>query len=153
MQVLAVLSEIGRLEAEVGEFYAWLSDVFADDVEAAGFFYRLSMQERSHVNLVNFAKKLIHRSPQDFAAVDLDPASIDDLRAMIGSFRKHNPKPPLAEVLEMAVKIEGHHAERILRSAVIQSNPRIADLVNSLAVADSEHVDLIKGFLRLRTGQ
>ncbi len=150
MQVLAVLSEISRLEAEVGDFYAWLSDVFSADVEAAGFFYRLSMQERSHVNLVSFAKKLVHRSPQDFAAIDLDLGCIDELRTMIGAFRKHNPKPPLADVLEMAMKLETHHAERVLRSAVIQSNPRIADLVNSLAMADSEHVDLIRGFLRSR---
>lgn len=150
MKVLSALTEIGNLESEVSEFYGWLSLVFDDDSEASGFFYRLSMQERSHANLISYAKKLVHRSPRDFTDIELDLGAVEELRTMVGDFRKNNPKPPLSEVLEMAMRIESHHAEKILRSSVIQSNPKIADLMNSLAVADSEHFELLKKFVEAR---
>jgi rubrerythrin len=152
MQILAVLSAIGRVEAGVGEFYQWLSEVFADDIEASGFFFRMSMQEKSHANLVSFSKKLVHRDPSGFEEVDIDLGQVDDLLASIAAFQENNTSPSLADALLFAMKIESHGAENIHRSIIIQSNPEVASVINSLAKADNAHYELLKTFANDREG-
>ena len=153
MRILAVLSAIGKVETLVGDFYLWLSDVFEDDPEAAGFFYRLSMQERSHANLVAYAKKLVYRCPSDFKDVDTGIEVVTDLEEVLTNFRAEKPNPSLSDALRISMEVESHHAEKLHRSAVIESNPKVAELVNSLAVADEEHFQLLKTFVESRAGE
>ena len=145
-QILTALSAIGKVEAAVGEFYRWLSDVFVDDVEASGFFFRMSMQEKSHANLVSFCKKMVHRSPTDFHGVDVDLGQAADLLDTIERFRESHPRPGLGEALRFAMEIENHGAESIHRSVIIQSNPEVAGVINSLAKADHEHFEKLEVF-------
>lgn len=146
MQILTVLSAIEKIESAVAKLYEWLSEVLAPDDEASGFFFRLAMQERSHANMVAFSKNLVRRSPNDFATIDFDMALVDDLMDTIMKFRVDNPRPSLADALDFAMSVESHGAEGIHRSMVIQSNPEIADMVNSLAKADREHFKLLQGY-------
>ncbi len=150
MQILTVLTAIGKIETNVGNFYEWLSDVFSDDPEASGFFFRMSMQEKSHANLVSFAKKLAHRSPDDFGEVDVDMKVADELLEDLSTFHATNPNPTLPDALAFAMKVEGHDAESLHRSLVIQSNPEIAEIINSLAKADSEHFQALEAFAHQR---
>ncbi len=150
MQILTVLSAIGKVETAVGEYYQWLSEIFADDSEASGFFFRMSMQEKSHANLVSFAKKLAHRSPKDFADIDVDLTPVNDLLQDLHTFRQNHPNPSIAEALAFSMQIEGHDAESIHRTLVIQSNPEIAGIINSLAKADSEHFQMLETFAHQR---
>ena len=150
MQILTVLSAVGRIENKVAEHYQWLSNVFADDPEASGFFFRMCMQEKSHANLVSFAKKLAHRSPTDFSEIEVDLGVVDDLLDDLRTFRANNPNPSLAQALAFSMKIEGHDAETIHRSLVIQSNPEIANIINNLAKADSEHFHMLENFAHQR---
>ena len=146
MQILTVLSAIEKIESSVAKLYEWFSEVLAPDEEASGFFFRLAMQERSHANMVSFSKNLVRRSPSDFAAIDFDMALVDDLMDTILQFRVNNPHPSLADALDFAMSVESHGAEGIHRSMVIQSNPEIAKMVNSLANADKEHFKLLQGY-------
>jgi len=146
MQILTVLGAIESIETSVAKLYEWFSECFTADREASGFFFRLAMQERSHANMVAFSKGLVRRSPSDFSTIDFDMALVDDLLETIINFRNNNPQPSLAQALEFAMVIESHGAEGIHRSMVIQSNPEIADMVNSLAKADREHSKLLKEY-------
>jgi len=146
MQILTVLSAIENIESSVAKLYEWFSDVFTSDSEASGFFFRLAMQERSHANMIAFSKNLVRRSPNDFSTIDFDIALVDDLLDTITLFRTHNPQPTLAAALDFAMSVESHGAEGIHRSMVIQSNPEIAEMVNSLAKADREHFKLLKDY-------
>jgi rubrerythrin len=146
MQILTVLSAIGKVEKAVGDFYQWLSEVFADDHEASGFFFRMSMQEKAHANLVSFSKKLVVRSPRDFAEVEADLSAVDELLSSLEAFRQDNPEPDLVDALRFAMEVESSGAENIHRSVVIESNPEVAGVINSLAKADSEHFDVLKRF-------
>ncbi len=150
MQILTVLTAIGRVETRVGDFYQWLSETFNDDSEVSGFFYRLSMQERSHANLISYAKKLVHQSPCDFEDVDIEIGVVAEIEELLTDFRTENPQPTLNDALEISMKVESHHAEKLHRSAVIESNPKVASLVNSLAVADEEHFEILKNFVLSR---
>ncbi|MEN8165217.1 MAG: hypothetical protein ABFS37_13895 [Acidobacteriota bacterium] len=146
MQILTVLSAIEKIESSVAKLYEWYSEVFAGDDEASGFFFRLAMQEHSHANMIALAKNLVRRSPSDFSPIDFDLALVEDLLDTITLFRTHNPQPSLAAALGFAMSVESHGAEGIHRSMVIQSNPEVADMVNSLANADREHFKLLEGY-------
>lgn len=145
-QILTVLSAIGKVETRVGELYGWLSDVFADDVEASGFFFRMCMQEKSHASLVSFCMKMVRRSPSDFHTVDVDIDKATELIEAVDTFREDHSRPGLEEALLFAMEVESHGAESIHRSAIIQSNPEVAGVINSLAKADSEHYEKLKAF-------
>lgn len=146
MQILTVLSAIESIESSVAKLYEWFSECFATEPEASGFFFRLAMQERSHANMVAFSKGLVRRSPNDFSGIDFDMALVDDLLLTVVNFRTNNPHPSLSQALEFAMEIESHGAEGVHRSMIIQSNPEIANMVNSLAQADREHFKLLKGY-------
>jgi hypothetical protein len=51
---LKVLQPIEELEKKISELYEWFSDIFADDAEAAVFFYRVSIDETAHADLVAY---------------------------------------------------------------------------------------------------
>ena len=52
MQILNILTNLGKAEMAVAEFYYWLSVLFEDDAEASGFFFRMSLQEKSLLSSV-----------------------------------------------------------------------------------------------------
>jgi rubrerythrin len=151
VQILNVLTTLGKAEMAVAEFYYWLSVLFENDPEASGFFFRMSLQEKSHVNLLRYAKKLAHRAPDDFADVDFDPAVVHDLIDRLGAFRDNNPAPTLAEALAFSMQVEGHDAEQLHRSLVIRSNPDVSDVINTLAKADAEHHGMLERFATERS--
>ncbi len=146
MQILTVLSAVESIETSVAKLYEWFSDCFTADREASGFFFRLAMQERSHATMVAFSKGLVRRSPNDFSAIDFDMALVDDLLQTVTDFRIQNPQPSLAQALDFSMAIENHAAEGIHRSMVIQSNPDVSNMINSLAKADHEHFKLLKNY-------
>ncbi len=148
MQILTVLSAIESIEFSVAKLYEWFSEVFSNDREASGFFFRLAMQERSHANMVAFSKGMVRRSPTEFSSIDFDMALVDDLLQKVTDFRTQHPQPSLVQALDFAMAIEGHAAEGIHRSTIIQSNPDVSNMINSLAKADKEHFKLLKDYAK-----
>lgn len=150
MRVLAVLSQLERIESEMASFYEWLSEVFVADADASGLFFRMSLQEKSHARLLQYGKKLVYRSPDEFEDVDFDAELIDSLLDSLGHFRVQFPKPSLAEALFFAMKIECHPAENSHREVLTISNPAISQVIRSLAIADEEHHETLKAFAHER---
>jgi len=146
MQLLTILNAIESIENSVADLYEWCSDCFGHDPEASGVFFRLAMQEKTHAAMVTFSKSLVRKSPNDFTAIDFDMSLVDDLLDSIATFRYENPKPSLEQALDFAIAIEGHAAEGLHRSMVIQSNPEVANMINNLAKADLEHLRLLRDF-------
>jgi hypothetical protein len=150
MHILSVLTALAAVELEMAGLYEWLSGVFAEDSEAAGFFFRMSLQERSHYNLVRFGKRLVHTSPNEFADVEVDGAEIQRLRDAIAEFRASSPHPSLREALEFAITVEHHAGENIHRAVIIDSNPAVAGVVRNLATSDADHLRSLVAFARER---
>jgi len=146
MQILTALGAIESIELSVAKLYEWFSGCLTGDPEASGFFFRLAMQERSHASMVAFSKGLIRCKPSDFSNIDFDMALVDDLLQTIDIFRAGHTKPTLEQALEFAMAIESHAAEGIHRSIIIQSNPEVSNMINSLAKADQEHYKLLTDY-------
>ena len=150
MKILTVLGAIFKIEMAAGELYRWLSEVLADDKEAASLFFRMSMQEQSHANLINYARRLINLNPGDFGDVSIDLNTVNALLDELVSFRRSNLTPTVEQALRFAISIEENAAERVHRSMVIDSNPMLHNIINSLAKADDEHTRGLKTFAKHR---
>lgn len=152
MQILNLLAVVARIESEMAGLYEWMSRVFDNDEGAAGLFFRLSMQEKSHYNMVTFGKRLVHTSPNEFARVEVNRDDIEGLLSCIAEFQKLRPQPSLEQALVFAMKAEQHLGENIHRAAIIDSNPGLADMFHRLAVADEEHFRTLREFATERLG-
>ena len=151
MQMLVLLTTLADIEMEMLRLYAWLAEVFQADSEAAGLFYRLSLQERSHHNLVRFAKRLVHSSPGEFAQVPVNERELRQLPTTIADFRGGEP-PSLEDALRFAVEVERHAGENIHRRVIVKSNPKLAAMIASLATSDADHRRALEELARDRLG-
>jgi rubrerythrin len=150
MKILTLLSSLEKVELEMAALYEWLSGVFSDDSEASGLFFRMAMQEKSHANLIRYGKKLVHQAPTDFGEVEFDSSEIQPLLESIRASKGKNPPPTLAEAIALVVRLEESPAERIHRKILIDSNPAVQQVIQSLAAADDEHLAGLKAFAAKR---
>ena len=150
MRIHEVLSRLERVEEKMAEFYEWLSEVFDGDDEASGLFCRMSLQEKSHSRLLNYGRKLVFRSPDNFAEVDFNVQPVDDLLESVDEFRETTSSPSLADALFFAMKVECHPAENSHREVLAVSNPEIAQMIRNLAIADEEHHRTLEAFAQAR---
>jgi hypothetical protein len=97
MEILVVLGALEKLELGLAELYEWLSESLSERHEdAAGFFFRMSTQERSHANLVRYGKRLVRQNGKSFQRVDVNIDRINELIELISAYRKGNPNPDLS---------------------------------------------------------
>lgn len=147
-----MLARLERVEAEMALLYEWLSDVFNDDDEVSGLFFRMSLHERSHASLLRYGNKLARRSPENFGDVDFEPELAEALLASVASFRTGSPRPSLGQALLFAMKAECHPAENGYRSVLAVSNPAIGQIIRGLAIADAEHYRTLRELAHRRVG-
>lgn len=150
MKILAVLSQLERVESRMASFYEWLSEVFEADAAASGLFYRMSLQEKSHASLLRYGRKLVHRSPNEFEDVDFDSDAVESLLAAIEKFRVESPEPSLGDALFFAMKVECEPAENGHREILTISNPAMSQIIKSLTTADEEHHLILREFAQQR---
>lgn len=150
MSIAGLLNALEGVEHGLAELYGWFAQRFDHDPVASGMFFRLSLQEQSHVNLVRYGRTLVRRSPKEFRPVPVNGRLIEELRESIETFRGSQDEPTLEDAVRFALRAEVHAAERIHRSVLVDSNPSLAGVVASLACADREHAALLEGFARQR---
>ena len=150
MNLAAVLNALEGVEHGLAELYGWLAQLFDHDAAASGMFFRLSLQEQSHVNLLRYGRSLVRHSPKEFRAVPVDRALIEELVTRIHAFRSTQPGPTLEEAVVFAFRAESHAAERIHRAVLVDASPSLAGVVASLACADREHAALLEAFAQQR---
>ena len=150
MNVLRVLRTLEEVELRMARLYRWMSESFADDEEAPGFFFKMSIQERSHANLLRYGRKLATNNPDEFADTDVDLQPVDDLLEEIDRFCNGSSMPSVEDALRFAVQLESHPLENIHRAVLVTANPDVANMINSLANADEEHIKVLESFASSR---
>ncbi len=150
MEILNLLSALEGVEGGLADLYGWFSERLSDDGEVSGAFFRLSLQEKSHLNLVRYGRKLARQTPHDFHPVAVDGEVVEELVTAIRGFRERHPEPSVADAIRFALWAEGHAAERIHRTVLVDSNPSLAGVVASLASADREHQATLETLARRR---
>ncbi len=134
------------LEGQMAALYKLYSEAFATDEEASKVFYKLSLDEKSHVSVVQYEKRLFKQNPRLFADVELE---MDALRAeceRVRDLRSARKAPKLEEAVRTALELEAGAAERHYRLAMREANPDVARVLNSLGTADKQHGETLQSF-------
>lgn len=142
MHVDRALRPLADFEKLLGELYAWLSESFAADPEAAGAFALLASEEAAHANLVEYQRRLVRQNPKAFGEVEMDLGDLLATRAQVERLRA-GEVPSLAEALQFAFTIETSAAEFHFRNVLRQANPEIGQLLDNLGKGDKRHLGRI----------
>lgn len=151
MGILAVLTALEQVELGMADVYDWLSGEFADDDDAAGFFARMSREEISHRNLIQYQRRMIRSADATTDPhVDAPMDEIRDTLQTIHDFRNQSRRPTLAQALLFAMTMESRMAERLHRDVIVQARPELGDLMRSLAADDLRHQRRLEEFVGRR---
>ncbi|MEW6336670.1 MAG: hypothetical protein ACOY3Y_21400 [Acidobacteriota bacterium] len=139
MDILQVLRPLEQLERKLAEFYQWLADLFEADSEVAFTFHRMFLEERTHVNLIEYQRRLARGNPGAFGDIEVDLAGVEKAIATIDALRDNGGPPSLERAVRVALELESGAALTHLRSAIRQSSPDMARLLDSLGKGDRQH--------------
>ncbi len=145
MHIMRVLDPLEKLETKISELYEWFSRLYADDAEAASLFYRISIDEAAHANLVRYEKRLAVQNSKIFGEVSIDPAVVSTTLEMVTSVLSAAP-PSLEQAVKISLDIENSAAEAHYRSAIALATPDLYRLLKSLGGFDSRHIEVFEKF-------
>jgi hypothetical protein len=139
MDIMQVLRPLEQLERRLAELYQWFADLFESDSEAAFTFHRMFLEERAHVHLIEYQRRLARGNPGAFGEVEVDIAGVERAIASIDAFRDNGGPPTLDRAVRLALELESGAAITHLRAAIRQSSPEMARLLDSLGKGDRRH--------------
>ncbi len=143
MSMVKLLDTLQQLELCVAELYRGLAERFAADREAAGVFFRLSLEEHTHANLLAFQKRLVLHGAGPVAVPDIDLEEVVELIAKVEAFRARQPRPSLEEAVQFAASLEQTAAERLHARVLTRLDGPFGKLLNNLAIDDRRHEQLL----------
>jgi rubrerythrin len=145
-----VFRPLEDLESSMVALYQWYADVFTLDAEARAVFTKLAGEEKGHVALVRYQKKLVTKNMAMFGHVDVDLQEVRQLTAEAHELMRAPSRPSLEEAVASAVRFERSAAECHLRSAMKQANPDLAKLLSALCKGDEGHLGGLVAFAKKR---
>lgn len=150
MEYVQVLRPLEQLERRLADLYAWFGELFADDAEAAFVFHQMFLEERAHVNLIDYQRRLARGNPGVFGDVEVSLDKVEAGIARIDAVRSASPSPDLPAAIRFALELEASAANYHLRAALRQSSPDMARLMDSLGRADRQHVGALRRLAETR---
>lgn len=152
--IYKILHALEELEDVAAQLYEKLSEHFKDNKEASFFFYKMSLDEISHRDLVKYQQKLVKRSAKDdFADIDIDISDIYALTARITQILSSSEMPSLNDAVKFAIEIESSAVEKHYRTAMKKANPDLAILLDSLGSSDKVHLTRLQEFYTKNKGK
>lgn len=150
MHIQFIFRPLEDLEGSLMTLYQWYADVFTLDAEARVLFTKLSGEEKTHVALVHYEKKLVTKNLGLFGDVDVDLQDVRQLTAAAQGLTKAASRPSLEEAVTTALQFERSAAESHLQTAMKQANPDLGKLLSALCQGDKEHVAGLEAFAKKR---
>jgi hypothetical protein len=139
VNIVMILSRMEQLEGGLAELYEWLSGQFPDSADVSGFFFRLSLDEKAHRDLVRYQLRMVRGDRKLFPDVEGDLSVLDTVAKRIKQFRD-SASPTLQHSLRFAVEVESSIAEHYVSTILGRSNPAIAGLIENLCRASGGHL-------------
>jgi rubrerythrin len=149
MHILGVLDLLEKLETKISELYEWFSRNYAYDAGATSLFYRISIDEIAHANLVRYEKKLAVQNSKIFSEIHLDVVEISTTLEKVISVLSGTP-PSLEQAVKISLDIENSAAEAHYRNAIAKATPEISRLLKNLGGFDSRHLEVFSKFAESR---
>jgi rubrerythrin len=150
MNLQSLFTALENLESNVAALYKLYSEFYATDPEAAQLFYKLALDEKSHVNVIQYEKRLYKQNPKLFREVDLDMEEIRQACELVKVLRSAREAPALKQAVRSALEVEDSAAEHHFRLALREFNPEVARVLMSMGTADKQHGDTLRAFAQAR---
>jgi hypothetical protein len=148
--MLKMLAPLEELETKMAGLYEWFSLIFKEDSEASSFFYRVSVEEVVHANIIKYQRRLVSQNPKSFSDIDIDIDPIRKLLSDIDAIRKAPEPPGLEDALRHAIDLEHCTVEEHSRTLIGKSNPEVEQLLRSLGAFDCRHITCFHEFAAKR---
>jgi hypothetical protein len=146
MHILKMLGPLEELETKMADLYDWFSHAFRKDEEATAFFYRVSVEEVVHANIIRYQRRLVSKNPKSFGEITIDASLIEKTLSEIAALRNLAPYPELEDALRNAIGLEHCLAEEHYRTALVMANPEVSNLLRSLGAFDLRHISRFDEF-------
>jgi hypothetical protein len=146
VSISTALDFLERVETELAELYGRLAERFADHEPARKLFSRLQFMESSHANVVRFQKRLVMQERKFFGNSDIDVSTIARALELIKNMKTREPGPGLEETLALLLELDAYACDRCYRNAIIQANPTLAGIVNSMSSDDARAGIILREF-------
>jgi rubrerythrin len=150
MDVQRFFKVLIEIESRLAELYAWFSEAYAEDAEAAALFYRMSRDEKSHVALIQYERRLLRKEKDLSFKVELSPKELEDTACEVGKLLLLRSAPPMPEALALALRFENSAAENHMDGVEIQEAPGLSRLLKSLGKEDRRHYSDLVALARKR---
>jgi CheY-like chemotaxis protein/rubrerythrin len=148
MHISKFLDYCEQLENKQASMYEKLSRSFSSDGNTAAFFNSMSMDEPSHLEVVQKLQKMAARDPQLFSGVSVD---IDQLKRILArSNYVSTAKLSLAEVMNQCCWIERNVAELYVIMALQQSNRKTAEFLIGVSKSFRRHYTSLLDYIEKR---
>jgi rubrerythrin len=150
MDLRKALIPIEELEQKLASLYEWFSVLSESDDEAKSFFARLSREELSHQQIVQYERRIIMRNPKIFDAIDVDVEVVHKVIGDIDHLMKEKPPSDLNAMIRITLDIESSAAENYYRTAMIESNADVAQFLHRLGLSFKTHLKAVEEFAELK---
>jgi len=150
MNILDAFNDIEKLEVKLCALYSYFHKVFSDDSAAAALFEKLSNEEKSHGNLVQYQRKIVRQNQKLFREVEVDIKEMREITSRAENILQRVPPPLLKEAIQIAIDLESSSSEAHYRTAMEQANHEVSDFLKHLGMSDKEHFDTLKKFAEQR---
>ena len=148
MDISKFLDYCEQLENKQAFMYEKLSRSFSSDENASIFFNSMSMDEPSHLDVVQKLRKTAARDPHLFAEVIVDTDQIK--RILARSNYVSTAKLSLPEVLNQCCWIERTVAELYVIMALQQASRKTADFLIGIGMSFREHYISLLDYIEKR---
>ncbi len=150
MDIIKALDALKKLELKVQDLYAHYHKLFAADKEISGLFFDLSLEEKTHADLIDYQLRTIRKNRLLFRDVEFDMVPLSQMIAKIDSHLYSKEPVSMGDALKLGIELEGDALQHHYRSLLSKSNPEVAELLKNLGTSDQEHIDKRMTFARNR---
>lgn len=146
MDIFKFLKTVENVELKMGEVYGRFSRDLAGDQEVSELFRKLTNDEESHRQIVQFEEKLVMQNRSSFLDLDIDVSGLPEEMAKIDEVMNSPQSFSAEQAIRFALDCEESVAELHFRKAIAISNPKISGLMKNLGDKDKEHLGYLQKF-------
>jgi rubrerythrin len=140
MNMQRIFKPLEDLERNLSILYKQFSERFADHPESRVTFYRLHLDEKAHLALVQYQKRVVRQNPKMFGEADIDLDEVVRLAAQVDERLWTKHPWTLREAVAYALDLEANSAEQHYHCAVKTTDGKISPLLRNLGAADDGHI-------------
>lgn len=146
MDIIKALDIIEKLELKLSELYDYFYKLFLDNKEISGLFFKLSIEEKGHADLVRFQRRIVIKNKDLIKDIDidLDTTFIHNIISKADSILKSSSKPTIEDALKLAIELENDSGEYHYKNFIKYKDHAFSLLLENLNKNDEDHIEQIK---------